>query len=409
MFTLRYRLKSLFLFVTLCCIVTAVVAQRIRELNHIRTVASELSDDLYLVTEVPSDHSLLPDLVRSKSYLAKIQVTHLYPPHTLQLLLDLQSHADLEMQCRGPTDPDSLKALAAFRNITTLDLNREKLSANDLQSIGKLSLTGVLKLDHAEFDLSDLKYLGTLRSLKHLSLPSSSFERIDSFERIELGWLSGLQALESLSLSGLPVTDDQIRGVAELKHLQDLDLGDTNVTAASLPYIAQCSRLTSLNLGRTRIGGANSGDSDFASHAKTIGKLRQLKQLALYDLKDLDNSFAKAIPFAELTKLEFVSLSDTAISDEGLSGIQYARSLQVIRLSNTKVTEAGLRSLVSLPMLTLIRADDTKVTSSEAQSLMQQRPNLEITTDTTSVPKAVDPNRTMVPEEKEPYRVLDGK
>ena len=64
-----------------------------------------------------------------------------------------------------------------------------------------------------------------------------------------------------------------------------------------------------------------------------------------------------------LTNLQFLDLSNTAITDVGMSHLKNLSELRAIEsISATKVTSEGLSALEGLQKLVLLQADDTEVT-----------------------------------------------
>ena len=91
----------------------------------------------------------------------------------------------------------------------------------------------------------------------------------------------------------------------------------------------------------------------------TVDKNKAVVRVNFYGTKVTD---AGLVHLKGLTKLEFLSLSNTPVTDAGLKHLKELTKLQYLSLSNTKVTDAGLAHLKGLNNLTGLLLAGTKVT-----------------------------------------------
>lgn len=68
-----------------------------------------------------------------------------------------------------------------------------------------------------------------------------------------LGELARLAELETLDLSGNPLTDNDLAPLSRLARLQELTLDGTAITGSGIAHLARCSRLRHLSLNRTGV------------------------------------------------------------------------------------------------------------------------------------------------------------
>ena len=127
--------------------------------------------------------------------------------------------------------------------------------------------------------------------------------------------LSKFRNLESLSLWGTTVTNDDIRQLAGLSNLRMIDLAFTDVTGESLRTLSSLKKLVSV-----RLEGC--------------------------DVKD-----EHLVPLAEMPQLAMLYLGRTKVTDAGLKHLRGLRNLNLLQLSDCAITDAGLASLGDLPVI----------------------------------------------------------
>jgi hypothetical protein len=141
--------------------------------------------------------------------------------------------------------------------------------------------------------------------------------RFSDFEKRDLAKLPDPGQPFGLDLGRSDVSDEGLKGLAELKSLQSLDLGfNLSLTDEGLKELAGLKNLQSLDLG--------------ANLSLTNAALKQL---------------------AGLKNLHSLNLGITYVSDVGLKELAGLKSLQSLNLSNTQVTAAGLRAYPNNPEL----------------------------------------------------------
>jgi hypothetical protein len=208
-------------------------------------------------------------------------------------------------------------------------------------------LTGLKALEIFDGDISrkGLQFIGELKSLNYLGLPSQKISDND------MSLLAGFDSLEILSL-GVPVTDEGLQHLASLKSLKQLSVWVKNVRGPGLAYLAKLPRLEYLCLGASFEDKCKFNESGLA-YLKDIPSLKKLYIFWQLPITDVGMAY-----IANLTGLEELDIADLPISDAGLAQLQSLTALRKLDLGRkgARVTERGLvylQEMKSLESLTL--------------------------------------------------------
>ncbi len=79
---------------------------------------------------------------------------------------------------------------------------------------------------------------------------------------------------------------------------------------------------------------------------------------------------------AALTRLKYLYLGQTSVTDKGLEHLKGMSKLQSLSLAGTQVTDAGLANLKDLRELRVLEIKDTKVTNAGVAELKKSLPDL---------------------------------
>ncbi len=86
----------------------------------------------------------------------------------------------------------------------------------------------------------------------------------------------------------------------------------------------------------------------------------------------------------KLPELEFITLSETGISDDGLKDAGAARELQTLNLAATRVTDRTVAELRELPKLEVLLLNGTQITE-ESSSVLARMPVLSVSISPTEI------------------------
>jgi hypothetical protein len=204
-----------------------------------------------------------------------------------------------------------------------------------------------------------------------LSLTLAALKEIASFKR-----------LESLSLWGTSVDDDDIERLAGLENLRAIDLSFTDVTGGSLRTLSSMKRLVSV-----RLEGCDVRDE----HLSALAEMPQLGMLYLGRTKVTD---AGLKPLRELKKINLLQLSDCAVTDAGLASLGDLPDVQHLWLSKTirygnddrsHLTDGCIDYLLSLDTLIDLQIADSQLTEDGVNRLREGLPNAKVGTERTGI------------------------
>jgi len=162
----------------------------------------------------------------------------------------------------------------------------------------------------------------------------------------------------------LQVTDDELGKWPSVEPCRNLSLGRTAVTDVGLKYLAGARRLEWLDLSFT--SASDQGLAVFRDATK-------LKQLFLERTKVSDAGLEIVATFRDLEELD---LSHTAISDRGLAQLANLKRLQKLYLTGCSIGDAGLVNLKSLKQLDTLEVSETMVTPAGLADLRRALPKL---------------------------------
>uniref|UniRef100_A0A3Q2UK78 Si:ch73-173p19.1 n=1 Tax=Fundulus heteroclitus TaxID=8078 RepID=A0A3Q2UK78_FUNHE len=341
-------------------------------------------------------HLMTPSMQYSSSLagltpeLAELLLSHmskerLLRPRTLELFFGCQLQK-LVLNCYPYSTNELLRQLRAFTALKHLSLVNSPLITSGLSVLHSLVKLQSLNLAScSKLTDSCLQYI-TLKSLSLLSLDQTKVTDAGMVQYLQsappcLSQLSLNQtAVTEATLALLPTCAPQLRllsikqtkvrdisALAGMSSLQTLNLDGTGVTEASLESISAHPTLTSLSLGGISVKDGN--------HALEIISL-SLTQLTLpgrHTVTDGGLAF-----LCRLTLLSQLDLKDyTQVTDHGVSHLA-AMTLKKLSLSNTQVTDAGLSSLRGLQELQELCLDRTAVTSRGVADLIACLPHLQV-------------------------------
>lgn len=217
-------------------------------------------------------------------------------------LRNLRQLRHLEIE-GGTIQGPEMVVLDRLSQLETLSLSLQPLDGTAGKHIAKLPRLQSLDLSHTEFGDNGCAEIARCRQLRRLDLTFS--EVTDRGAML----LSSLTALEFLSLDRTPLTDRAMPHLAKLTGLRELKLGGTEVSDQGLQALASHPSLTHLQLDQTPVTG---GSVVWPAH------------------------------------LQFVNLSASALTDEGLSRLIRCSQLTEIWVAHSGVTQQGIKHFNSI-------------------------------------------------------------
>ncbi len=244
---------------------------------------------------------------------------------------------DAQGEVRVPANADVKLAVskAASTDLSGLDA----LAPGDIQVLG---------LDATDVDDDGLRHVGRLTGLRILSLEQT---RISDAGVQHLSGLTGLHEINleafGVDRQGFGVGDEAMKVLAKMPELETVRLRLTKVTDAGMAELAKIKTLKSLSVPGTRVSDAGLID------LQTLPNLEHLRLGVYREGANITDEGLKTI--GQMKQLKDLDLSGTKISDAGLVHLQGLGHLDSLSLENTKVTEAGLAHLAQLHGLEELR------------------------------------------------------
>jgi serine/threonine protein kinase len=329
---------------------------------------------------------------------------------------------------------DDLRAVAACKQLRSLDLGRTAVSDAGLKHLTGLSQLTSLTLPSTQTTDAGMKYLGELKQLaaldlaftavgdagmKHLAgltqlrtlglnatrvtdagladvgrLTNLVFLRLDSTAITDAGLehLTGLSQLDNLGLISVRAVGDKgMKSLARLKRLGSLDLRETGVTDEGLKELARCEKLAALRIGKLKITDAGvrslarltrlkvldlSSTEVTDEGVKEVARHRRLTNLYLTNLRRVTD--VGAMELARLPNLQYLALGGTGVSDAGVIELAALPQLRFLVLTNTAVSDVGVKALENSSHLMSLQLSGSRVTNAGAAALRKARPTMHI-------------------------------
>jgi len=163
-----------------------------------------------------------------------------------------------------PITDDGLTKLAACSQLKSLDVRGTQVSPVGIAQLRKKLPTLFVEASPPKMKLTPEQALAELKKaggmLVHYDdrLPGNPVVMIDATNLLQFRdewtrYFAFFPSLRTISLSGTPLSDAGLDGLAEVGGLQGLILTDTKITDAGLAKLARCKNLKSLSVEGTRV------------------------------------------------------------------------------------------------------------------------------------------------------------
>ncbi|MCW5824438.1 MAG: protein kinase [Cyanobacteria bacterium TGS_CYA1] len=211
-----------------------------------------------------------------------------------------------------------------------------------------------LLFDFAQFDGSGLAYIA--------DLPVTRFENnFGSIKDENMKYLGQMKHLDHLSLSSPFLSDNGLKQLLPLKKLVALGIGSDKITDQSIPTIAHFQNLDTLTLWAPLMSDAIVPALYKMKNLKTLylmkmklssdigiklARLKHLKNIGFLEIEGLSDESLKALCGL---KLDWIDFGDTKLGDNQLAFLP--ENLGGIGLTKTKVSAKNLENLKRIKLL----------------------------------------------------------
>ncbi|OMP02936.1 Leucine-rich repeat, cysteine-containing subtype [Corchorus olitorius] len=221
------------------------------------------------------------------------------------------------------------------------NLLRRRLLFPSLLEVFKFSVEEIDLRGESHVDSEWMAYIGAFRYLRSLNL--ADCHRINNSA---LWSIVGMTCLKEVDLSRcIKVTDAGIRHLISISTLEKLWISETGVTASGVALLSSLKNLSVLDLGGLPV-------TDTALNSLQVSQLLPNCGVNFF----VDRSFVK--PYDALTKLQYLDLWGSKISNKGTMVLQRFPKLSFLNLAWTNVT-----SLPNLPSLECLNMSNCTIDS----------------------------------------------
>ena len=314
----------------------------------------------------------------------------IYPHVEVDGRLIPKTDLKLEFAYRDLNSPEHESAIQktatpeSREEISTEETKTTETAATELENLRSLGATwteqdGVitqLKADCKDFEDAHYKFIGSIKTLKMLSISGKSMND----DQLEM--LTGLSELESIMLNGTQLTDDGYRHFASFEKLKSLALfhpsrDNKDFTGAGLSHLKELSKLE-----RLTFAGATAGDTAF----EAIGQLGQLREFREWHNWESAKAFKHLLKLKELKSLKLGQRLpgrgrslDPSFDDSTLEFIAQMKSLETLEFQEARLSYHGLEKLRELPALKELKLKLIDISKTDVDKLSDSLPSTKVT------------------------------
>lgn len=250
----------------------------------------------------------------------------------------------LQISIAGNTTSANLSGIGQLRGLTELKIfaapsrGALQLDSTFIEELSQLPLLRSLTITGAEWNAETLATLGKCVRLQILEITQINDDVAKGLE----AW-GNLDSLQLLRMEGPGLTGDALSVIPLLPMLRIAAFPRTAIDAAAADWFLRQKKLESVSLAETATG------NDLAA---AVIQLADLKKLRLSDTNITDELFDQ-VPEVRLQKIQYLYLTNCAISDDGLQKLLPRKLPRLIALdlSGTEVSAAHLAELETFPSL----------------------------------------------------------
>jgi hypothetical protein len=340
----QFSLGSLSAFTLVVAVLCAwIMNDRAREQEKEATIAM-LELDLWEVWREDNTQSLFPWLDpllnRAGGDAKDIKQGWDIPPDDWKRLAQLPNPRSIVLRDVEPREvglPIKLQTISHMHNLRRLTLEG-KQPIHQLHRLAHLLRLEELWLESGEsIDLSDVPPLPRLR---HIGVSGGYY-----YHNHEVQHLSPRL---------------QLQGVSSLPSLRSLTIQDMAVTGETIEQLTRVPQAVYM--------------SDVQFDPTAIANLPQVESLRHLASREIDDE--QLIVIAQCRNLKHLSVPSSRVTDHGVKHLQGHPELEWLDLSRTAVSDEGLKALTELSGLTTLFVLSTEVTPSGADAFRAKRPDV---------------------------------
>jgi internalin A len=264
-------------------------------------------------------------------HLRKLDLSHTkITDRGMELLARLENVTDLNCYYAEYLTEEGIAHIRNWKHLERLNLRGTKVTSKVFDSLAKLTSLRSLDIGFTQIEDEGFDQLGALTKLTSLAIGGNRLsgaalpllKLLPSLEELDVG---GLQRVDS-GLWGLPLTDDNLARIAELKALRSLNLADATLA----------------DRGVDRPGSPDAERSEL----RDLSKLASLVNLERLDLSRLPVTAESLLPLSRLPKLRELRLGLAKNVDD--SALPTLMKIRTVYVSGSKISAEGMAKLKQL-------------------------------------------------------------
>ncbi len=276
----------------------------------------------------------------------------------------------------------TMLAVVSLSQSTVLLADSDVAVARRLEALGATVVIKAVRV--VELSFRDSKRLGReqwreIGSLTHLK-KLTAYGGAKGLNDETVGFLVGLQELESLSLDGAQLSDAGLAKLAELKRLKRVSFFHLSFRKEGFTGEGFSAWTELPNLESLTVAGMSMGDDGFRAIA-TLTNLRQLRTWHTYRTEASNAEIAKLPRLTTLKlgqRLPQRGNAPLSLSDASLETLSSIKTLETLEIGEADFHLPALRQLAKLPRLKRLKIDRTYLSAADIEALKAALPRVQI-------------------------------
>ena len=233
----------------------------------------------------------------------------------------------------------SLEPLTSLRNVHSLTLRKCAISGSGFVHLASLRQLNALWIENCPIENDYVHLLGRIPDLERMTLRACPVTG------------KGLThaTVAKLYLRDLPINDEGMASIGQMKSLRVVTLDGTGITEPALAHLSRLRNLEYLTLANTKIVGSG---------------LLWLMPLPRLTHLELSNTGLDSVQLEQLvghSSLEYLSLEGLAVTSHDLRALSTLPGLTSLRLSNAPIGNDACEAIGAMPALESLYVDGTRL------------------------------------------------